>query len=36
MAVDMDLHVLDPACGVGLHRHRENQEVLMLDSDGRW
>lgn len=31
----MDLHVLDPACGIGLHRHRDNQEVfLMLDGDG--
>lgn len=30
----MDLHVLDPACGIGLHRHRDNQEVfLMLDGD---
>jgi mannose-6-phosphate isomerase-like protein (cupin superfamily) len=36
LAVDyMDLHVLDPACGIGLHRHRDNQEVfLMLDGDG--
>jgi hypothetical protein len=36
MAVDyMDLHVLEPACGIGLHRHRDNQEVfLMLDGDG--
>lgn len=36
MAVDyMDLHVLDPACGIGLHRHRDNQEIfLMLDGDG--
>ncbi len=31
----MDLHVLDPACGIGLHRHRDNQEVfLMLEGDG--
>lgn len=31
----MDLHVLDPACGIGLHRHRDNQEIfLMLDGDG--
>ncbi len=30
----MDLHVLDPACGIGLHRHRDNQEVfLMLEGD---
>lgn len=35
-AVDyMDLHVLEPACGIGLHRHRDNQEVfLMLDGEG--
>lgn len=31
----MDLHVLEPACGIGLHRHRDNQEIfLMLDGDG--
>jgi len=31
----MDLHVLEPACGIGLHRHRDNQEVfMMLDGDG--
>lgn len=31
----MDLHVLEPACGIGLHRHRDNQEVfLMLDGLG--
>jgi hypothetical protein len=30
----MDLHVLESACGIGLHRHRDNQEVfLMLDGD---
>jgi mannose-6-phosphate isomerase-like protein (cupin superfamily) len=36
LAVDyMDLHVLEPACGIGLHRHRDNQEVfLMLDGEG--
>jgi len=36
MAVQyMDLHVLEPACGIGLHRHRDNQEIfLMLDGDG--
>lgn len=35
-AVDyMDLHVLESACGIGLHRHRDNQEVfLMMDGDG--
>jgi mannose-6-phosphate isomerase-like protein (cupin superfamily) len=31
MTVDyMDLHVLDPACGIGLHRHRDNQEIFFL------
>jgi mannose-6-phosphate isomerase-like protein (cupin superfamily) len=31
----MDLHVMESACGIGLHRHRDNQEVfLMLDGDG--
>jgi mannose-6-phosphate isomerase-like protein (cupin superfamily) len=31
----MDLHVLESACGIGLHRHQDNQEVfLMLDGDG--
>jgi mannose-6-phosphate isomerase-like protein (cupin superfamily) len=31
MAVDyMDLHVLEPACGIGLHRHRDNQEIFFL------
>lgn len=36
MAVQyMDLHVLEGACGIGLHRHRDNQEVfLMLDGNG--
>ena len=36
MAVDyMDLHVLEPACGIGLHRHRDNQEIFfMLDGEG--
>lgn len=36
MAVDyMDLHILDPACGIGLHRHRDNQEIFfMLAGDG--
>jgi mannose-6-phosphate isomerase-like protein (cupin superfamily) len=36
MAVSyMDLHVLEPACGIGLHRHRDNQEVfMMLDGQG--
>jgi mannose-6-phosphate isomerase-like protein (cupin superfamily) len=31
MTVDyMDLHVLEPACGIGLHRHRDNQEIFFL------
>lgn len=35
-AVDyMDLHVLKGNCGIGLHRHRDNQEVfLMMDGQG--
>jgi mannose-6-phosphate isomerase-like protein (cupin superfamily) len=33
MAVNyMDLHIVLPDCGIGLHRHRDNQEVfLMMD-----
>jgi mannose-6-phosphate isomerase-like protein (cupin superfamily) len=36
MTVDyMDLHVLEPACGIGLHRHRDNQEIFfMLGGEG--
>ena len=36
MAVDyMDLHLLQPECGIGVHRHRDNQEVfLMLHGKG--
>lgn len=36
MAVDyMDLHILKPNCGIGLHRHRDNQEVfLMMEGRG--
>ncbi|MDJ0865849.1 MAG: cupin domain-containing protein [Myxococcota bacterium] len=36
MAVDyMDLHVLKPSCGIGIHRHRDNQEVFfMLEGRG--
>jgi hypothetical protein len=31
LAVDyMDLHMLRPGCGIGIHRHRDNQEVFML------
>jgi hypothetical protein len=31
LAVDyMDLHMLRPECGIGIHRHRDNQEVFML------
>ena len=26
----MDLHVLKPGCGIGLHRHRDNQEIFFL------
>lgn len=36
LAVDyMDLHILKSHCGIGLHRHRDNQEVfMMLDGHG--
>ena len=31
LAVDyMDLHILKPECGIGLHRHRDNQEVFLM------
>ncbi len=31
LAVDyMDLHILNPSCGIGLHRHRDNQEVFLM------
>jgi len=31
MAVEyMDLHILKPECGIGLHRHRDNQEVFLM------
>lgn len=31
----MDLHIMKPECGIGLHRHRDNQEVfLMMDGHG--
>lgn len=31
MAVDyMDLHILRPDCGIGLHRHRDNQEIFLM------
>lgn len=26
----MDLHILQPDCGIGIHRHRDNQEVFFL------
>ena len=26
----MDLHIVKPNCGIGLHRHRDNQEVFFL------
>ncbi|MCC5630848.1 cupin domain-containing protein [Nostoc sphaeroides CHAB 2801] len=33
MAVDyMDLHILKPECGIGLHRHRDNQEIFLMMS----
>lgn len=36
MSVDyMDLHIMKPSCGIGLHRHRDNQEVfLMMEGRG--
>jgi len=35
MAVDyMDLHVVRADCGIGLHRHRDNQEIFLM-VDGR-
>jgi mannose-6-phosphate isomerase-like protein (cupin superfamily) len=35
MAVDyMDLHILQANCAIGLHRHRDNQEIFFL-LDGR-
>ncbi|QPK65204.1 cupin domain-containing protein [Methylomonas sp. LL1] len=36
MAVDyMDLHIMKPNCGIGLHRHRDNQEIfLMMEGSG--
>ena len=31
----MDLHILQPNCGIGLHRHRDNQEVFfMIEGEG--
>lgn len=31
MAVDyMDLHLLKANCGIGLHRHRDNQEIFFM------
>jgi mannose-6-phosphate isomerase-like protein (cupin superfamily) len=35
-AVDyMDLHILKGGCGIGLHRHRDNQEMfLMMEGQG--
>ena len=26
----IDLHILKPGCGIGLHRHRDNQEVFLI------
>lgn len=37
LAVDyMDLHMLRPGCGIGIHRHRDNQEVFMLLTGRAW
>ncbi|WNJ19480.1 hypothetical protein [Pontibacter sp. G13] len=31
MAVEyMDLHVLKPTCAIGIHRHKDNQEIFMM------
>jgi mannose-6-phosphate isomerase-like protein (cupin superfamily) len=31
MTVDyMDLHILKPECGIGIHRHRDNSEIFFL------
>ena len=31
LSVDyIDLHVLKPDCGIGIHRHRDNQEIFFL------
>jgi mannose-6-phosphate isomerase-like protein (cupin superfamily) len=31
LAVDyMDLHLLKPECGIGIHRHRDNQEIFFM------
>ena len=33
MTVDyMDLHILKTDCGIGLHRHRDNQEIFLMMS----
>ena len=33
MSVDyMDLHILKTGCGIGLHRHRDNQEIFLMMS----
>lgn len=36
MAIDyIDMHILKANCGIGLHRHRDNQEIfMMLDGQG--
>jgi mannose-6-phosphate isomerase-like protein (cupin superfamily) len=26
----MDLHILKPECGIGIHRHRDNQEIFFM------
>jgi mannose-6-phosphate isomerase-like protein (cupin superfamily) len=31
MSIDyMDLHILKPECGIGIHRHRDNQEIFFM------
>lgn len=31
----MDLHILKPSCGIGIHRHRDNQEIFfMMEGQG--
>ena len=35
LAVDyMDLHLMEPGCGIGLHRHHNSEAFLMLDGEG--
>jgi mannose-6-phosphate isomerase-like protein (cupin superfamily) len=32
----MDLHIVKANCGIGLHRHRDNQEVFLLMEGRAW